>query len=159
MNETQKEKSIIASQRNMNSVSFIFHTVKMTWPSFPQKSKYPQSVFNSIAGHEFSINIFRIENCDFIFVALWKIGFCWINCSVLSRKALRAVSQGFNSATSCFWPWTAGQSPLHPLRPQFCYSICRNEDNIVWWLQPMQNTVFGEQHWPGICAQHMLQRP
>lgn len=71
----QKEKSIIASQRNMNSVSFIFHTVKMTWPSFPQKSKYPQSVFNSIAGHKFTIKIFWIENCDFIFVVLWKIGF------------------------------------------------------------------------------------
>lgn len=68
MNEAQKEKSIIASQRNMNSVSFIFHTVKMTWPSFPQKSKYLQSVF--IAGHKFSINIFWIENCDFIILVL-----------------------------------------------------------------------------------------
>lgn len=96
MNETHKEKSIIASQGNMNSVSFIFHTVKMTWPSFPQKSKYPHSVFNSIAGHEFSISIFCIENCDFIFVALWKIGFCWISWSVLSRKDLHAASQGFS---------------------------------------------------------------
>lgn len=84
----------------MNSVSFIFHTVKMTWPSFPQKSKYLQSVFKCIAGHKFFISIFWIENCDFILVVLWKNRvFCGSNgvfsdekVSILSRKGCSSVT-------------------------------------------------------------------
>lgn len=109
----QKEKSIIASQRNMNSVSFIFHTVKMTWPSFPQKSKYPQSVFNSIAGHKFTINIFWIGNCDFIFVVLWKIGFSLDQMEYFEQK-------GF----MCCITRVAVQLPLAPDHRQLASLSC-----------------------------------
>ena len=98
----QKEKSIIASQRNMNSVSFIFHTVKMTWPSFPQKSKYLQSVFSSIAGHIFSINIFWIENCDFILVVLLKNRVFFGSNGVFAAESVSALShKGCSSAAFC----------------------------------------------------------
>lgn len=138
----------------MNSVSFIFHTVKMTWPSFPQKSKYLQSVFNSIAGHKFSINIFWIENRDFIPVVLWKNRGFFGSDGVLSAEKVSVLSQGLRfSYLLPLQLWTAGlglSCPTHrghgpAAPPSGTGATGRLVGAAAWLLSP----ALGAEHWTG----------
>lgn len=117
----------------MNSVSFIFHTVKMTWPSFPQKSKYLQSVFNSRARHKFSINTFWIENCDFILVILWKKGFSLDQLECSQQKRFLCCLTRSSGVTFCLWCCgpLASVSPAQPPMATVLPLSFRHRDNRV----------------------------